>query len=57
MELRTDANGQAKASVPRGYLDIFATGLNFAPNAKRVQIEKHEQFMAISLDANPLTQY
>jgi hypothetical protein len=58
-ELRTDANGQAKASVPCGYLDMFATGFSFAPSAKRVQIEKNEQFVAISLDPSPLslTQY
>jgi hypothetical protein len=56
MELQTDANGQAKASVPCGYLDMFATAYDFAPNAKRIHIEKNQQFVAISLDASPQTE-
>ena len=57
MELKTDGNGHVKASVPCGTLDLFATGYDFAPNAKRVDIEKNEQFVAISLDASPQTEY
>jgi hypothetical protein len=57
VELQTDADGRATASVPCGYVDIFATARNFAPNAKRVGVEKDRQFLAISLDASPLAQY
>jgi hypothetical protein len=57
LELETDSNGRATASVPCGYLDVFATALNFAPSAIRTEIEQDGQFVAISLDADPMIQY
>ena len=57
LELQTDANGRATASVPCGYLDVFATGYGFAPNAKRLMVEKDHQFLAISLEAFPMIDY
>jgi hypothetical protein len=57
LELEADSSGRATASVPCGYLDIFATAFNFAPGAIRTEIEQDGQFVAISLDADASTQY
>ena len=48
---------RATASVPCGYLDVFATGFGFAPDAKRLMVEKDHQFLAISLEAFPMIEY
>ena len=57
-ELRTDAEGRATASVGcGGYVDVFATAVGWDSNAKKVLVENEKQFVAISLDVFPMTQY
>jgi hypothetical protein len=57
-ELRTDAEGRATASVGcGGYVDVFATAAGWDSNAKKVLVENEKQFVAISLDVFPMTQY
>ena len=54
----TDAEGRATASVGcGGYVDVFATAAGWDSNAKKVLVENEKQFVAISLDVFPMTQY
>ena len=57
LELATNAEGRAIASVPCGYVDVFATATNFAPNAEKVLILEDKRSIAISLKLYPITQY
>ena len=38
LEVRTDSNGEARASLPAGFYDVFAASTGFAPTAKKMQV-------------------